>query len=306
MPAQPPPPPGVPPPGAGPTASVPTGAAPTGAAPAGFLPGYGPPGQAHPALPQPGRDAPALLAQERSIWRLARVAVVIVGIYFLWAFIYLRAESALYRSIGHQYHRLIIAGENNRPAPHITFVHPVVNGGIVALGLVLDLAAIAAVVVACMWQYRAASTARALGLPAKHSPGWGVGSWFVPIVNYWMPYQAIRDCLAKDDPNRRVVALVLVLLHRAGRSFLAAAVATALFSTSLSLAVSIPGALLALGVLGHRAQVRHGHLLRRTRRPWPPAEWKPPFPGNSRNSQLFTLRFRSGYEEFIWPLYGPD
>lgn len=56
-----------------------------------------------------------------------------------------------------------------------------------------------------VWQYRAAAVARALRYPARHSPGWGVGCWFVPIVNLWMPYQAIRDCLPPAHPARRHV-----------------------------------------------------------------------------------------------------
>ena len=61
---------------------------------------------------------------------------------------------------------------------------------------------LAAVVVACIWQHRAASAGRALGIPSRRSPAWGVGSWFVPVVNLWMPYSAVRDCLPPDDPHR--------------------------------------------------------------------------------------------------------
>jgi hypothetical protein len=57
-----------------------------------------------------------------------------------------------------------------------------------------------------MWQFKAADTARLLRLPARRSPGLGVGSWFIPIVNFWFPYQAIRDCLPAGHPGRRVVA----------------------------------------------------------------------------------------------------
>ena len=55
------------------------------------------------------------------------------------------------------------------------------------------------------WQYKAADTAR-LFLPARRSPGLGVGSWFIPVVSLWFPYQSIRDCLPPEDPGRRVVA----------------------------------------------------------------------------------------------------
>ncbi len=56
-----------------------------------------------------------------------------------------------------------------------------------------------------IWQFRAAKTARSLGLPAKHSAALGTWSWIIPVVMYWFPYQAIRDCLPWQEPNRRVV-----------------------------------------------------------------------------------------------------
>ncbi|MHB8220241.1 MAG: DUF4328 domain-containing protein [Acidimicrobiales bacterium] len=60
-------------------------------------------------------------------------------------------------------------------------------------------------IVLLIWQFRAASAARLLGLPARRSPGWGVGSWFIPVVNLWLPYQAICDCLPSGHPGRRRV-----------------------------------------------------------------------------------------------------
>ncbi len=70
----------------------------------------------------------------------------------------------------------------------------------------LTIGAEAAVYVALLiWQYRAAKTAQLLRLPAALSPGLGVGGWFIPVVNFWFPYQAIRDCLPPGDDGRRVV-----------------------------------------------------------------------------------------------------
>ncbi len=56
------------------------------------------------------------------------------------------------------------------------------------------------------WQFQAAKTARGLFIHAKRSAGLGVGSWFIPVVNFWFPYQSIRDCLPPGDPGRTVVA----------------------------------------------------------------------------------------------------
>ncbi len=70
----------------------------------------------------------------------------------------------------------------------------------------LDLSALALIggfVVFLVWQHRAAVAARSIGYPARHSPGFGVGSWFIPIVNLWLPYQAIRDFRAHSDETQR-------------------------------------------------------------------------------------------------------
>lgn len=70
---------------------------------------------------------------------------------------------------------------------------------------VVDAVELALQIVFLIWQYRAAVVARHLGYPARRSPGWGVGSWFVPVVGLWMPYQAIRDCLPPGHEARGLV-----------------------------------------------------------------------------------------------------
>jgi len=77
----------------------------------------------------------------------------------------------------------------------------------------LDLVWIAAVVLILVWQYRAANAARWLRLPGRHRPGWGVGFWFIPVANFFCPYQALRDTLPPGDPGRsRLLRLWLVYL----------------------------------------------------------------------------------------------
>ena len=57
-------------------------------------------------------------------------------------------------------------------------------------------------VVFLVWQHSAATVARSLGYPARISPALGVGSWFIPIVNFWFPYQSLSDMLPPDHPMR--------------------------------------------------------------------------------------------------------
>jgi hypothetical protein len=114
--------------------------------------------------------------------------------------------------------------------------------------LIVSFIFVAAAIVALIWQHRAASAARALGFPAGQSPAWGVGAWFVPIVNFWIPYLAVRDCLPPGDPHRpRVLRWWLAWLFASLVG--AAAGISALFSSGTALALSIPVAVADVAVI---------------------------------------------------------
>jgi Domain of unknown function (DUF4328) len=114
--------------------------------------------------------------------------------------------------------------------------------------LVVGLVFWAAVIVALVWQHRAASAGRALGIPSDQSPAWGVGSWFVPIVWFWIPYQAVRNCLPAGDPSRPRILhwwLAYLLTVAVGTAW----AITALFSTGAALVLAIPIALADLAII---------------------------------------------------------
>jgi hypothetical protein len=148
-----------------------------------------------PWVPQP-RDARDLVVEELRISTLARFAIAFPGVSALANLVSIVANASEYRRFGHELRLSMDAAAHNRPAPVVTA--PSESG----LSSVLILVALAALVVVLIWPVRAATAARAMHLPAKRSPGWGVVFWFIPIVNFWMPYQAIRDCLAPADPGR--------------------------------------------------------------------------------------------------------
>jgi len=52
---------------------------------------------------------------------------------------------------------------------------------------------VATIVVWCVWQHRSHQAARALVPGMDLSARWAVGCWFVPIVNYFKPFQAMRE-----------------------------------------------------------------------------------------------------------------
>ena len=52
---------------------------------------------------------------------------------------------------------------------------------------------VATIVAWCVWQHRSHLAARDLVAGMEYSAGWAVGCWFVPIVNYFKPFQAMRE-----------------------------------------------------------------------------------------------------------------
>lgn len=69
------------------------------------------------------------------------------------------------------------------------------------LGLTAFAVYVATVVVFLMWLYRVSNNVAAFGESTQHSSGWAVGSFFVPIINLFVPYQAVRDIWTKSDPG---------------------------------------------------------------------------------------------------------
>jgi len=77
---------------------------------------------------------------------------------------------------------------------------PTVGLGSDALRFVVGLGAIACYLPVMLgfgaivyWSYRAACTGKALHIPARRDIVFGVASWFIPIVNFWWPYEVIVD-----------------------------------------------------------------------------------------------------------------
>lgn len=54
-----------------------------------------------------------------------------------------------------------------------------------------------------MWLHRVVKNVPALGnakSKVEYSPGWAVGSFFIPFANLYMPYKAVREVWDKSDP----------------------------------------------------------------------------------------------------------
>jgi hypothetical protein len=62
------------------------------------------------------------------------------------------------------------------------------------VGLLQVGVAITTIILFAMWIYRANFNARSLGAQdMKFTPGWSVGYYFIPFLNLWRPYQAMKE-----------------------------------------------------------------------------------------------------------------
>jgi len=72
---------------------------------------------------------------------------------------------------------------------------------IIAMALISVLIYLSTVVAFCMWLHRAYKNLSAFGaLKLDHSPGWAVGSFFVPFVSWVVPYRAVKEVWQKSVP----------------------------------------------------------------------------------------------------------
>ncbi len=61
---------------------------------------------------------------------------------------------------------------------------------------------LAAGIVWLIWQFRAQSNLRALGVAnLRFSPGWVVGWWIIPVANLAMPYLTVRELYKGSEPG---------------------------------------------------------------------------------------------------------
>ena len=44
-----------------------------------------------------------------------------------------------------------------------------------------------------IWQYQLARSSRIDPSYLARSPGWHIGSWFIPVISLWFPYQNVKD-----------------------------------------------------------------------------------------------------------------
>jgi hypothetical protein len=162
----------------------------------------------------------ASFASEDRVWRLARAGV------WLWLAVQLAQCGVLVAVLPSIVSQL---RKNLNTAQAVNVKPPVLPASFLWV-YALDVVLMAAAVAFLIWQFSAAETARQLGYPARRSPGLGVGAWFIPIVNFWWPYQALADCLPYNHPARRWT-IYAWLGYLFGGLFFTGGVLTGLLST---------------------------------------------------------------------------
>lgn len=75
-------------------------------------------------------------------------------------------------------------------------------GAIAILGLLLSGVSIFTYVVFLVWMHAAAKNIRSFGHEGlEFTPGWAVGWWFIPFMNWVKPFQALKEIWQASDPE---------------------------------------------------------------------------------------------------------
>jgi hypothetical protein len=110
------------------------------------------------------------------------------------------------------------------------------------IGNVGSVLSIALLVVRILWLVRAGDVGRRLGLPARRQPVASALGWIIPILNFWWPYQGVRDLFpVPERPGRRlgwwwgcnVAAPIALITGAAAAAFVPLGVAVALVAVAL-------------------------------------------------------------------------
>ena len=158
-------------------------------------------GPSQPPPPDPAKDLESL----RQDGRRAKVAVLVgVPVYALTPILQgqqVRESRRAIRDLERQLQQLEtqpspspgVQMQRYQPSPVTTF-----SSALSLPNLVIG-------VIFIIWFHRAVTIAVRRGRPARRTTGWAVGGWFIPIGNFFLPYQSARDIFRSTDERGRVV-----------------------------------------------------------------------------------------------------
>ncbi|HEY2299825.1 MAG TPA: DUF4328 domain-containing protein [Jatrophihabitans sp.] len=164
-------------------------------------------------------------------------------------------------AFGGYFHKSVdLAGDANA-----TVTTPQMPAGVIATELI-GIGVFVAEIFVMIWLYRAAKFARNAGLPARRDPVWAALGFFVPIVNFWFPYQVAADAFPRADRERRLAGWWWTW-YMISTLFVIVVIVAAAFSTTVSVILALVGAgAYALSALYARRMIMaiataHGRLL---------------------------------------------
>jgi hypothetical protein len=151
-------------------------------------------------LPDPDADLGEVLKAGRAAGLALLVSAGLSGVMMLGMAALVPEAVRLVRDFLTQVQTAAAAGSGTVP-------FPVTPGWMIGFQAVLsaaDLAQFVVIILEVIWVYRATTFVRRTGRPTQLAPGWAVAGFFVPVVNFWFPYVAVRDLL-RGSPAVRLV-----------------------------------------------------------------------------------------------------
>ena len=208
-----------------------------------WTPSVWPPDETHAPLAAP----PASVEAETRTGRLTATALPFAGLAYVATTI---SSVAVFRWMADNWSEVVSAAEAG------STIEPVVPSWAQALSWIGQFPLLAVQLIFLVWCYRAAVAGRELGHPARRSPGWAVGSWLIPILNLWWPYQSVVDTVPADDPARESIRRWWILwLTTIGTSLLV--FASAFFATAVTVvAVVVQSGIAIAAALAAQTMVR--------------------------------------------------
>ena len=97
-------------------------------------------------------------------------------------------------SFGLAFKSLVDSVRDNTTVTPSGWIYVADAAGLVSIGLLIA---------RMIWLNRAGELARAVGLPLVRSPIASAIGWLVPVINYWWPYQGVRDLFPDGERPRR-------------------------------------------------------------------------------------------------------
>ena len=223
--------------------SDPAGAPPSGGA-GPFPPNGGQPGYQPPTWAPPGQGygygygppvAPPDIEQAQRSGKRAAIAILVGLVMYLAQLV---ASLIVIPTVRDTFEQVLDDIEAGRTTS--TVATPT-DPAYVAANLVSNLGSLVLLAVAIfflVWVHRAVTNARALGLAQTHSPGWGVAGFIVPIINFWFPYQSMRDLFPPDHPGRKLAGRWFACWL--GASFVSLAMTiSAFFAIGVAIAIGV-------------------------------------------------------------------